>query len=140
MKRLIFIVLALPLFITSCSTAGAEKVADEFHAKLNAGKIDYIMDNLIHLQESTQEEKDVFRATLETVHAWGEHQNRVKTGFNKSYKNDLTLVKLNYEFDVQDKKMYERLVCIKEDDGSYKVLAFAMHEDEDMVIEYTKDY
>jgi hypothetical protein len=47
MKRLPFLLLFLiPIVFAGCSTAGAEKIADEFHQKLDEGDHDYIINQL----------------------------------------------------------------------------------------------
>lgn len=140
MKKYLFLFLGLTLVISSCSTEDAEKAADEFHAKLNEGEIDYIMDNLVSIDESAVEDVEAFRYALEIAHSQGTHENREKSsGFNKSYNNGQTTVKLNYTFTTGGQKIYERLVMVKTDEG-YKVLVFAMNPDEAVVEEYTSNY
>lgn len=139
--KFLFLFLGLGLILTSCSTEGADKVADEFHDKLNAGEIDYIMDNLISWGESSEDEKNSFRSALESVHAQGQHENRKKTsGWNKSMQNGVTTTKVSYTFETNGETIHERLVLVELDEGGWKVLAFAMHPDEDVVIDYVSDY
>lgn len=140
MKKYLFLFLGLSLVMSSCSTEDAEKAADEFHSRLNSGEIDYIMDNLVSIDETDQDGVDAFRYALEIAHSQGEHENREKTsGFNKSYNNGQTTVKLNYTFTTGGQKIYERLVLVKTDNG-YQVLVFAMNPDEAVVEEYTANY
>ena len=141
MKRYYFL-LFLPVFLVlgSCSTADAEKVADEFHKNLDAGNVDYIMNNLVDQEDSTPEELENFRYAIESLISQGEMTNRKKeSGFNKNYNNGITTVKLSYTYEVQGTKMYERLVLISKDDG-YKVLMFAMNPKESVVEGYTSAY
>ena len=139
MKRLLFLCLALPLALTSCSTEEAQKVADEFHDKLNKGDIDYIVDKMLVPDLSTEEEQG-FRDFLSAMHDKGKHENRSKsTGFNKSYKNGVTKVKLEYTFEVGGEEVYEALVLADQGDG-YKILAVSMHPDKDVVDAFVEDY
>jgi hypothetical protein len=140
MKKFFFLFLGLSLLLSSCSTDAAEKVADDFHEHLDKGDVDYIMDNLIYLEETGPEGIQEFRLALESLGLQGEQTNRQKeTGFNKAYNNGVTTVKLSYTYEVQDTKVYERLVLIETDEG-YKILMFIMHPDEAVAEEYTSQY
>ena len=140
MKTYFYLFLGISLFFNSCSTADAEKAADEFHKKLDAGEVDYICDHLIDFSESNEDNRESFKNYLEDILAKGKQINRQKTsGFNKQYKNGITTVKLNYTFEVDGETIHERLVLINKGE-EYKVLVVSMHPNEDVVIEYTKDY
>ena len=107
MKRYFLLLLPAFLVLGSCSTAEAEKVADEFHQKFDNDEIDYIADNMIDT-EATPEEIDGFRDFLMGVRLGGKPENREKsTGFSKKMNNGITTVRLNYTFELQGKKVYE---------------------------------
>ena len=140
MKILLFLFIGVSVLLTSCSTAEAETVADEFHERLNKGEIDHIMDNLVQFGESPQETKDNFRGALEYVHEMGSHDRREKgIDFDKSIQNGVTTVKLSYTFYIDEQLIHERLVMV-DTDGPYKVLAFAMNPDEALAEAYVAEY
>jgi hypothetical protein len=140
MKNLLFLFIGISVLLTSCSTDEAEAVADEFHAKLNEGEIDYIMDNLVQFGGSTQETKDNFRGALEYVHQMGQHEKREKsTGFDNKINNGVKTVKLSYTFYIGDELIHERVV-LEDSDGTFKVLAFSMNPDEALAEAYVAEY
>lgn len=140
MKKIYLVLFVLSSILISCSTEEAEKVADEFHDRINKGEIDYVMENLVDYEASDPEMAANFRSVLELIHSWGKHENRTKSlGYNKKFSNGVTTVKLSYTFDVDGEHMYERLVLVKRDEG-YKVLVVSMHPDESIVDQYTVDY
>lgn len=139
MKRLSFLFIALVgLAVMSCSTEAAEKVADEFHAKLDQGDHEYIINNLADLSEVT---KDDWYGFLDVVKGWGPQSNRTKeSNFEKRLDNGITRVRLSYTFDVAKYgKIYERIVLV-ESEGDYKIKTVVMNSDESVVIEGTKDF
>lgn len=141
MRRLPFILLALLAFVLgSCSTEDAEKVADEFHQKLDARDFDYIVNNLVDLQGDATE--DDWHEFLELVDSWGPQSNRTKdVGFNKKINNGITSVKLGYTFELEELGLvYERLVLVDRGDGKYKVFTAIMNSDESIVEAETADY
>lgn len=140
MKKPILILVGFIFLLGSCSTEAAEKVADEFHKKLDEGKVDYIVENLVDHEGSSEENLDEFRAFLGGVVRQGDHENRKKTtGFSKKYNNGITTVKLSYTFEVDGELVHERLVLVKRDEG-YKILMVTMHPDESYVEEFTEGY
>ena len=140
MKIYFFLLIGLGLVLTGCSTAAAEKVADEFHKKLDEGKVDYIVENLVDHEGSSEENLQEFRDFLGGVVRRGHQTNRKKTsGFNKKYTNGVTTVKLSYTFEVEGELVHERIVLVKRDEG-YKLLMVTMHPDESYVEEFTAGY
>lgn len=140
MKKPILFILGLLFILGSCSTEAAEKVADEFHKKLDDGKVDYIVENLVDHEGSSEENLDEFRDFLGGVVRQGDHENRKQTtGFSKKYNNGITTVKLSYTFEVDGELVYERLVLVDRGEG-YKILMVTMHPDESYVEDFTKDY
>ncbi|MEO9532757.1 MAG: hypothetical protein ABJG68_17180 [Crocinitomicaceae bacterium] len=139
MKHLALLFIGFTLLFTSCSTADAELVADDFHKNMVEGNFDYICENLI----DTEAEADLpeeFMDFLNIVATWGPQTNRVKTtDYNKKYSNGVTTVKLGYTFDTPDYHVYEKVVLVKRDEG-YKIFMCVMDTDESVVIEGTKDY
>ena len=140
MKKSIFFFLGILFILGSCSTEAAEKVADEFHKKLDAGEVDYIVESLVDHEGSSDENLEEFRDFLTGVVRMGDQKNRQQTsGFSKKYNNGVTTVKLNYTFEVDGEIVYERLVLVDRDNG-YKILMVTMHPDESYVEEFTEDY
>ena len=144
MKRLLILFIAgFTLSLNSCSTKDAEIVADEFHEKLDAKDIDYIVNNLIDNGEGSIPKED-WTSYLELIVSWGEQTNREQSsGFSKKINNGITTVKLKYTFDLEERDffMYERLILIDRGEGDgYKLLNSLMNSDESVVIEETKDY
>ncbi|MGB1104627.1 MAG: hypothetical protein ACPG21_13515 [Crocinitomicaceae bacterium] len=75
MKRSpLILIFLLSLLFTGCSTEGAEKIADEFHQKLDEGDHDYIINNLSDKDGNATEEE--WRSFLELVSSWGPQTNR----------------------------------------------------------------
>lgn len=137
MRRFLGFVLLLAL--VGCSTEDASLVADEFHKHLDQGDYDYICDNLVD-SEADPSFPDTFMNFLEVVGSWGEQTNRVKEpGFNKQYKNGLVTVKLSYTFDLDSLHVHERIVLASREDG-YKIIMCNMNENEQVVIDASKNY
>lgn len=140
MKKPVLFLAAVLFILASCSTAGAEKVADEFHKKLDEGKVDYIVENLVDHEGSSDENLEEFREFLNGVVSKGEQTNRKKTtGFSKKYNDGVTTVKLSYTFEVDGQLLYERLVLVDRSEG-YKLLIVTMHPDEEFVEDFTEGY
>ena len=139
MKKYFLLFLPVFLVLGSCSTAEAEKVADEFHKRFDNNEIDYIADNLIDT-EASPSEIEGFRDFLNGVRIGGKPENREKTtGFSKKMNNGITTVKLNYTFDLQDQKVYEGLVLVDRGEG-YKIMIIAMSPDKAVVDSYTTGF
>ena len=140
MKKPILFLTALLFILGSCSTEGAEKVADEFHKKLDEGKVDYIVEKLVDHEGSSDENLEEFREFLNGVVSMGEQTKRTKkTGFSKKYTDGVTTVKLSYTFEVADQLLHERLVLVERSEG-YRLLIVTMHPDESFVDDFTEDY
>lgn len=141
MKRYFLLLLPAILILGSCSTAEAEKVADEFHAKFDNNEIDYIVDNMID-SHATDEELEGFRNFLNGVRSNGKPSNREKaTGFSKKMNNGLTTVKLNYTFDLEGEEVHEGLVLIDRGEGAgYKIMIISMSPDKDVVNQFTEGF
>lgn len=140
MKRsLILFIAAVGLFTVSCSTKNAEKVADEFHQKLDSEEYDYIVDNLADLEEDVT--KDDWHGFLAIVDGWGPQSNRKKkSGFSKKTSDGATTVKLSYTFEIAEIGLvYERIVLINRGED-YKIRTVIMNSDEEVVIEATKEF
>lgn len=132
---LLFIVAA---FMTSCSNDAAEKIATEFHEKLDAGDYEHIVKNLSDTETVTAEEWYQF---FDIVKTWGPQTNRKnESNYNFKTNNGVTTVKLSYTYDtVEYGKMYERLILIDRGSG-YKILTVMMNTDESVVIDGTKEF
>jgi len=140
MKNLLFLFIGISVLLTSCSTAEAKGVADEFHERLNKGEIDYIMDNMVQFGESPQEVKNTFREALEIVHGMGSHEKREKgLEFDEKIQNGVTTVKLSYTFYIGEQLIHERVVLV-DTDGPFKILAFSMNPDEALAEAYVAEY
>ncbi len=134
----------LPLFLilliltVGCSNKEAEQVADEFHAKMDAGEYDYIVENLVDKETVADGNWDNFFAIIAS---WGPQKNRKNvSNYNFNTRNGVTTVKLSYTFEVEGYElMHERLIMVDRD-GSYKVLLVAMNTDESVVINDTKEF
>lgn len=140
MKYALFVLISLSaLVLGSCNTEAAERVADDFHIKLDEKNYDYIIDNLADRNEETTE--DDWRSFFELVESWGPQKNREKkTGFNKQIKNGISTVKLSYTFEIEGfGLMHERIVLIDRD-GSYKIMTILMNQDEQLVIDGTANF
>lgn len=139
MKRYFLLLLPAFLILGSCSTAEAEKVADEFHKKFDNDEIDYIADNMID-SEATPAEVEGFRDFLNGVRVGGKPENRKKdSGFSKKTSNGVTTVRLNYTFDLDGMEVHEGLVLIDRGEG-YKIMIIAMSPDKSEVDQYTEGY
>ena len=141
MKKYFFLFIGLSLFLTSCDTGAAEKVADDFHQHFDKGDISYICDNLLDTK-TTAEEKEGFRSFLQGVYNMGAITNRDKSlGFNEKINNGITTVKLNYTFEMNDETVYETLVFVDRGEGDgLKLLVVSMNPDKSVVDEYTAAY
>lgn len=130
--------IALSVITFSCSTEQAEKVADEFHQKLDERDYDYIVNNLADLEDVT---KDEWHGFLSIVDGWGPQTNRVKeSGFNKKIDNGIERVRLSYTFDIPEiGKVYERIVLVERPEG-YKIRTVLMNSDESIVIKGTEEF
>lgn len=140
MKYLSFtLILLTALAFGSCNTEAAEKIADDFHAKLDEKDYDYIVDNLADKEGTTTE--DEWRSFFDIVASWGPQHNREKkSGFNKQIKNGISTVKLSYTFEVDEfGLMHERIILINRDD-SYKIMTILMNQDEQVVIEGSANF
>jgi len=137
MRKLTLLFL-LPIFVLSCSNNEAEKVADQFNAKMDAGEYDYILDNLVDKETITDGEWENFFAV---VSSWGPQKNRKNlSNYNFNTRNGVTTVKLSYTFEVEGYElMHERLIMVDRD-GTYKVSLVAINTDESVVINATKDF
>ncbi|MEX1001267.1 MAG: hypothetical protein WDZ35_04050 [Crocinitomicaceae bacterium] len=139
MKRVLLILLLTPFVFTACSTEDAQKVADEFHQKLNAGEINHIVNQMLD-NTVTEKERLGFEEYLSGLHQKGKHENRQKTtSFNKSIKNGVTTVKLGYTFEVGGELVHEKLVLVDRGEG-YKIIAVSMHPKKEVVDEFTAAY
>lgn len=137
MKSLRILLLIFP-FIVSCSNDAAEKVADEFHTRLENEDYTYIIENITDKETSSDEEWSNF---FEVVRSWGKQSNRINTSnYNFNTRNGITTVKLSYTFSTESYDlMHERLILIDRGEG-YKLLTVIMDIDESVVIEGTKDF
>lgn len=140
MKHLLILFIAIgTLTFTSCSTGAAEKVADEFHLKLDEGNTKYIVDNLADTESgvSVQEWEDF----LNLVVSWGPQTNRAKVmGFSSKINNGVTTMKFSYTFEVEQFGLvHERLVLVDRGEG-YKIMIAMMNSDESIVEQGTSQY
>ena len=139
MKHFLILLVGISaLTITSCSTAAAEKIADEFHQKLDAGDTDYIVKNLADTEDLSE---DVWTDFLDLVISWGPQTDRTKTsGFSTKINNGVTTIKLGYTFNVIGYGLiHERLVLRDKGDG-YKIITALMNSDEAVVENGTAGY
>lgn len=141
MKRYFFLLIGLSFILTSCDTGAAEKVADEFHKKMDEGDTDYIVKHILDT-ESNPQERATFKEYLDGVLAMGEMKNREKSiGFSEKIKNGITTVKLDYTFEVEDELIYESVVFVDRGEGDgFKLLVVSMHPDKAVVDNYTDGY
>jgi hypothetical protein len=139
MKQLRFLLLILPLAMLGCGSGAAEKVADEFHQKLDDGDHAYIIEHLADKESNTPDSE--WKAFLELVESWGPQKNRQKTmGFNSQVKNGISTVKLSYTFETESYGLiHERIVLIKRG-NEHKILAVFMDSDESVVEAQTEAY
>lgn len=140
MKRSpLILIFLLSLLFTGCSTEGAEKIADEFHQKLDEGDHDYIINNLSDKDGNATEEE--WRSFLELVSSWGPQTNRQKKiGFSNKINNGIKTVKLNYTFETETYGLIHERIILIERGGGYKVLAVFMDSDESVVERQTEEY
>lgn len=139
--RYLFLLLVPVLLFGSCAaTAEAEKVATEFHKRLDNREYDYIMDNLIHEEELNSVGREGWEDFFATVDSWGKIRNREQTsGFSTKINNGVTTCKLSYTFETDLGLVHERVVLVDRGDG-FMVGIVSMNSDESIVEEYTKDY
>lgn len=141
MKHLLILLIGIStLTFTSCSSAvEAEKVADNFHQKLDDGDTDYIVKNLADIEGGVTEQE--WRDFLELVNSWGPQTDRIKgTGFNTKINNGVTTVKLSYTFNVEEYGLiHERLVLVDRGEG-YKIMIAMMNSDKAVVEQGTSAY
>lgn len=139
MKRLHLFLFIIPLVVVSCGKGGAEKVADEFHQKLDEGEHTYIIENLADKESKTPEAE--WKSFLELVESWGPQKNREKKmAVSHSVSNGEKTVKLSYTFETDTYGLiHERIILVKRG-NDFKVFAVFMDSDEAVVIEQTKDY
>jgi hypothetical protein len=139
MKHLALLFIGFSLCLSSCGTADAELVADDFHKNMKEGNFDYICDNLIDTNAEANLPEE-FMGFLELIASWGPQTNRIKTsGFNQKYSNGVSTVKVEYTFDTPDFHIFEHVVLVSREEG-YKIFMCVMNTDEAAVIADTKDY
>ena len=141
MKKIFLLNILFLLVFSGCQAVGnAERIADEFHEKLDAHDHDYIIDNLIDPESLESEGEDSWRGFLELISSWGEMTDRTSSsGFNYKSNNGISTVKLEYTFNTDLGFVYEALVLVDRGDG-YKVMIASMNSDKAAVDEYTKDF
>jgi len=140
MKYLLILFIGIgTLALTSCSTGAAEKVADEFHQKLDAGETDYIITNLADTDGGVSEQE--WEDFINLVISWGTQTKRTKTiGFSSKINNSVSTVKLSYTFNVEQFGLvHERLVLIDRGQG-FKILIAMMNSDESVVEQGTSEF
>ncbi|NOQ71875.1 MAG: hypothetical protein GQ574_07735 [Crocinitomix sp.] len=140
MKHLLILFIGLStLTFTSCSSGASEKVADEFHQKLDEGDTKYIVDNLADSESGVSE--DEWQDFLDLVVGWGPQTERTKkTGFSAKTNNGITTMKLSYSFQVEEYGLiHERLVLVDRGEG-YKIMIAMMNSDESVVENGTSEY
>ena len=120
MKHLLILFIAIgTLTFTSCSTGAAEKVADEFHLKLDEGDTKYIVDNLADTESGVSVQE---------------------MGFSSKINNGVTTMKFSYTFEVEQFGLvHERLVLVDRGEG-YKIMIAMMNSDESIVEQGTSQY
>ena len=139
MKQLHFLLLILPLIIAGCGTGAAEKVADEFHQKLDAGDHDYIIEHLADKDSNTPDSE--WKAFLDLVESWGPQKNRQKTmGFSSKINNGVSTVKLSYTFETETYGLIHERIVLIERGNEHKILAVFMDSDESVVESQTEAY
>lgn len=137
MKNWIFLLLLFPL-LTGCSNDAAEKIANEFHNRMESEDYPYIVEHLIDTETSTMEEWTEF---FSVIKSWGKQHNRInKSNYNFKTNNGVTTVKLAYTFEVDGfDTMHERLILINRGKG-YKIMTVLINTDESVVIEGSKNF
>ncbi|MFT5819202.1 MAG: hypothetical protein ACI8ZM_000425 [Crocinitomix sp.] len=142
MKHLLILFIGIStLTLTSCSTGASEKVADEFHLKLDEGDTKYIVDNLADTDSGVSEEE--WQGFLDLVVSWGPQTERTKKmGFSSKINNGVSTMKLSYSFQVEEFGLvHERLVLVDYGKGEgYKIMIAMMNSDEDVVENGTSEY
>ena len=122
MKKFHLLLLLIPLTLIACSTEEAEKLADEYHKKLQAEQDEYIVDHLVDPEQLSLDGRDAWLGLFDLVHSWGKITNVTKSmGFHKNYNNGVTTVDLDYELEFEPRlTVQEKISLIDRGDG-YKV-------------------
>lgn len=115
--------------LSSCGVNDAENFADLFHAKMDAGEYQYIVDHMIDEEGLRIDSKEQWLAFFEQSEiTWGKAQSReTNFDFQSEYNNGITSVELNFEVQYPSKKMYERLYLVDRGEG-FKVSGFFLNE------------
>lgn len=129
MNKHTFFSLLFIAVMSSCGVGDAEKIADQYHEKLDAKEYDYITENLIDTEILKSNDKKQWLDLFEYIHSyWGELTSRSKnTGFDSQYKNGTTTVTLNYTNDYEGKTVHERIYLVKRNDV-FRITGILMNE------------
>jgi len=132
-KKLIpFLFLPL-LFLTSCGSGDAAKIADSYHDLLKANNYDKIADTKLSSDATSITTKSDWVGLFKWV---GEELGDIKSieklsGFNSSMNNGVTTVTLRYQINYVDKSiMYERIILIR-DGGEFEIAGIAWNSNLD---------
>lgn len=132
MKKFNYLILSLTVVLTtSCGINQSEKVADEFHAKLDAGEYDFIVENLIHEDAISDLGTETWYTIFyEIENRWGKAISRDKDlGFESKTNNGVTRVKLDYTCTYPNVIVYERMFIASSESGEYKIFGLFLNED-----------
>ena len=140
MKRIPLLLLFITaLVFTSCGSGAAQKVADEFHQKLDEKDYEYILDNLLDAGDEVGRES--FAAFFEVVDSWGEQKNRKKKlGFSSKIINGISTSKINYSFECDGIGVIHESIVLRDVGEGYKVFVIKMDTDESAVTNATSEY
>jgi hypothetical protein len=138
---LIFFIGISVLTFTSCSSGASEKVADQFHQKLDEGNTKFIVDSLADTRSGVSKEE--WEDFLDLVVSWGPQTERTKNmSFSSKINKGVSTMKLSYTFNVEQFGLvHERLVLVDYGTGEgYKIIIAIMNSDESVVENGTSEY
>lgn len=133
MKNLLIVLVIVALGLTSCGGSDSEKIANDYHEKLDNHEYQYIIDNMCDEDLLAASGTEGIIDFFELVESWGPIKNRSKDiGFSVKPNTDYTTSKLNYTFENDMGTMYEGLVLIDRGEG-YKLLNIFMNTDKSII-------
>ena len=132
-KKLIPFLFLPFLFLTSCGSGDAAKIADSYNDLLKAGNYDKIADTKLSSDATSITPKSDWVGMFKWV---GGELGDIKTieklsGFNSSMNNGITTVALRYQINYTDNStIYERIILIR-DEAEFEIAGIAWNENLD---------
>lgn len=132
MKKSLIILPIFLLLLASCGVNRAKEFAEEFHAKLDAGDYEYIVDNMVSEEGLEVDGRDAWLNVFYSFDTFGALKSREKdSGFNSQTNNGTTEVTLHYTCEYENVgTLYEKIIMIDHGDG-FQIEGYAFNQDKE---------